>query len=183
MHRGWLLIVACLASCSTMTIRISRSEVQADLARRFPREVDKQVIVIRASDPEIELPGGRDVVAIRLRLDAETTGGRSHLRGTTRVEGRIDYVAAEHAFYLRDPRVTELELSSAEGHGVLTRLASKLEDHVVVDAAARAAIAELLRHHPIYRLDARRSAREAKAIRHLRSVRVDGDDLVMVVGL
>lgn len=188
MHPRWLVAFAfaLVSGCSTMTMRISRGELQADLAKRFPREADKHVVTIRASDPRIDFPGAPDVVGVRLRLDATTASGNSHLSGTTRVEGRIEYVAAEHAFYLRDPRVTALELAAPDGDGALARLVDKAHHTIgtsLIERAASAAVEELLRHNPIYRLDAKRSAKEAKAIRHLRRVRIDGDDLVLEVAL
>ncbi len=169
-----------------MTMRISRSELQADMAKRFPVVADKHVIVLRASDPHIEFPGRADVLAIRLRVDATSASGHSHLAGTTRVEGRIEYVEAEHAFYLRDPAVTELVVAPPTGDGSLTRVADGASDALgtrLIERATRSAIAEVLRTHPFYRLDATRSPKEAKAIRHLRSVHVDGHDLVLEVGL
>lgn len=158
-----------LASCTT-TMRVSREDLQDDVARRFPREIDKRVVVVRASEPQIEFPGAPDVLGLRLHVDVALASGRSQLAGTARVEGRLDYVASEHAFYLREPRVTELELDAPEGTRHLSR------------AVAREAIVELLRDHPLYRLDARRSEREAKAIRHLRSAHIRGQDLVLTVG-
>lgn len=180
-----IAVVLVAAGCST-TMRISRGELQADLARRFPVEADKRLVVVRAANPQIELPGGRDLLGVRLDLDAVSASGNSHLRGSARVEGRVEYVRAEHAFFLRDPRVTELVLLPPAGDGALARVVDHA-DHVfggtLVEHAARAAIEQLLRTHPIYRLDARRSTKEAKAIRHLRSVHVDGQDLVLEVAL
>ena len=167
----WLQIAVLLvlAGCTT-TMRVSREDLQDDVARRFPREIDKHVVVVRASEPEIEFPGAPDVLGLRLHVDVTSPSGRSRLAGTTRVEGRLEYAASEHAFYLREPRVTELELDAPAGTRHLSR------------AVAGEAIAELLRDHPLYRLDARRSEREAKAIRHLRSAHIRGQDLVLTVG-
>ncbi len=160
-----MVAFALLSACSTMTIRIPRSELQADMARRFPVETDKHVVLLKASDPQIELFG--DKAAVRLRLEA--TSHHSRLTGTSRVEGRIEYVATEHAFYLRDPKVTELVLDA--------------ESKPLLERACRSAVELLLRTHPVYRLDANRSAKEAKAIRHLRSVHVEDEHLVLEVGL
>ena len=181
-----VLACALLAGCSTMTMRISRSELQTDMATRFPVEANKHVAILTASDPQIEFPGRTDVLGVRLRLAATSHGGHSHLSGVARVEGRIEYVEAEHAFYVRDPEVTELELDPSHGDGTLARLidgANDVVDASLIERASRAVIEELLRTHPVYRLDAKRSKREAKAIRHLRSVRIEGEDLVLEVGL
>lgn len=180
-----VLTLALVAGCSTMTMRISRAELQSDLAKRFPVEADKHVVVLTASDPRIDMPGN-NALAVRLRLDAVSATGGSHLSGTTRVQGRIEYVAAEHAFYVRDPKVTELVLHPPEGDGWISRATDRARDAIgtrLIERAARSAVEELLRRRPVYRLDARRGPKEAKAIRHLRSVRVEGDDLVLVVGL
>lgn len=184
MHLSVLLALLA-AGCSTMTMRISRAELQADMAKRFPAKVDKRVIVLRASAPQIEFPGAPDVVAVRMRIDATSPSGRSRLSGTARVEGRIEYVRDERAFYLRDPDVTELAMDPPSGDGSLATAmsdASAALGHELVEEAAHVALEELLEHQPIYRLDPRRK-NDAKAIRHLRSVRVDGQDLVLEVAL
>lgn len=186
MYARWIALSLVLAAgCSTMTLRIPRTELQADMATRFPAEVDKRVIVLRASAPQIEFPGAPDVMAVRLRVDATSASGNSQLGGSARVEGRIEYVETEHAFYLRDPEVTDLELDPPQGDGSLARAAG--DAHLVVgfelvERAMRAAIEELLRHEPVYRLDARRE-KDAKAMRHLRRVRIVGQDLVAEVSL
>jgi hypothetical protein len=171
--RTVLVLVMLVAGCSTVTLRIPRDDLQTDMAKRFPIEADKHVVILTASDPQLELLGNVNRIAVRLRLQATTTSGDSQLTGTSRVEGRIEYVEAEHAFYLRDPKVTELQMDSA--------------DHVpgvrLIERASRSAVETLLRTHPVYRLDQRRSEKEAKAIRHLRSVRVEDQDLVLEVGL
>ncbi|MBS1122611.1 MAG: hypothetical protein H6Q90_4839 [Deltaproteobacteria bacterium] len=178
-----LAVLACSA-CSTLTMRISRAELQADLASRFPVNVDKQVVSVRFSEPLLDMPGEPARLGLRLQLEANTA--HSRLGGTVRVEGQIRYVESEHAFYLRDPKVTELRVDPIEASGPhesrLALLRSSLGSQVFADAT-RVAIEEALRVRPVYRLDAKRGAREAKAIRHLRSVRVDGHDLVLEVGL
>jgi hypothetical protein len=161
-----VLVTACSA-----TIRISRDELQDDLAKQFPREIDKHVFTLRASEPRVEFPG-LDLLAVRLRLEAMSASGNSRLAGNVRAAGRIEYVAAEQAFYLRDPKVTELTMDHA----------SSISRSGLVERGARAAVEELLRRHPVYRLDPRRS-KDAKAIRHLRSVRIEDQELVLEVGL
>lgn len=177
---AWVLA---LTACSS-TIRISRDELQADLAKQFPRDVDKHVLTLRASEPQVEFPGSPDILAVRLRLEATSASGNSRLAGTVGAAGRIEYVAGERAFYLRDPQVTELVLHPAEGEGTFSRAvnhAGSAFGQKLVERAARVAIVELLRRRPIYVLDARRK-KDAKAIRHLRSVRIEGQDLVLEVG-
>ncbi|MBA3462965.1 MAG: DUF1439 domain-containing protein [Deltaproteobacteria bacterium] len=171
--RTVLVALVLLAGCSTMTLRIPRDDLQADMAKRFPVEADKHVVTLTASDPQLELLGSVNRLAVRLRLQAASAGGTSQLSGTSRVEGRIEYVAAEHAFYLRDPKVTELQLDSSD----------RIAGQRLIERASRSALETLLRRHPVYRLDGKRSEKEAKAIRHLRSVRVEDQDLVLEVGI
>lgn len=71
--------------------------------------------------------------------------------------------------------------TTPEGDGKLTRLVRR--DARIVEPLARVALEKVLREHPIYQLDAHRSAEEAKTIRHLRSVPTDGSELVLEVGL
>lgn len=187
-HHRWLVIVVALvlSGCSTITMRISRNELQSDLAKRFPREVDKHVVTFRANDPRIDFPGQPEILGVRLRVEVTSASGNSRLAGTVRVEGELEYVASDHAFYLRDPKVTELVLNPAEGSGALSHAVHRAHGALgeqLVERAVRSAIEELLSTYPVYRLDARRSEREAKAIRHLRSAHIDGQDLVLEVGL
>jgi hypothetical protein len=182
--RAATLAFVFMAGCTT-TMRISLDELQANMARRFPVEIDKRVAVLKASDPRIELLGAPDKVAIRLRVDASSASGDSRVHGTIRVEGRIEYVAAEHAFYLREPRVTELAVEPPEGDGTLSRSVVRATDtlgNALVERAMRSVATEVVRREPLYRLDANRSKKEAKAIRHLRSVHTDGDDIVLEIG-
>jgi hypothetical protein len=161
--RIWVVAACLIAGCTT-TMRISRDELQADVAKRFPRDIDKLVVAVHASEPQIDFPGPPDVLGIRMHVEASTR--HHHSTGSARVEGRIEYDASQHAFFLRDPHVTDLTV-----------------DPPVLDQVARVAIVEMLERHPIYRLDERRSQREAKAIRHLRAAHIDGRDLVLTVGL
>ena len=154
-----------LAGCTT-TMRISRDELQADVAKRFPRDIDKIVLTVHASEPQIDFPGPPDLLGVRMNVDASTPSGHHHTSGTARVEGRLEYDSDQHAFYLRDAHVTELTV-----------------DPPVLEHVARGAIVDMLSRHPIYRLDERRSKREAKAVHHLRDAHIDGKDLVLTVGL
>jgi hypothetical protein len=179
-----ILALAVVSACS-MTMRIPRGKLEADMARRFPIDIDKHLVIVTASDPTIEFLGRTDVLALGLRVRMTSASGDSQVEGTSRVEGRIEYVEADHAFYLREPRVTELAIAPPTGDGSLARVVDGANRHYAarfVERAARAAIEQLLRVHPIYRLDPTRSEKEAKAIRHLRNVHIDGDDLVLEVG-
>jgi hypothetical protein len=182
MRTIWVTAFLIAAAGCTTTMRISRQELQADVVKRFPRDIDKHVVTLRASDPVIDFPGSPDMLGVSVRLDATTDSGNSHLGGTARVVGRLEYVSGEHAFYLRDGKVTELTLERPDGGGHLAR-AMHHADNALLERVARSALEELLRRQPIYRLDANRSKREAKAIRHIREAHIDGKDLVLRVGL
>jgi hypothetical protein len=164
-------------------MRISRDELQADVTKRFPRDYDKQVVKLRMSDPQLEFFEGRpDILGVRVRLDVTSAAGNSHIGGTANVEGALEYVKAEHAFYLRAANVKEIALDRPEGTGQGAKLLWHYSD-AALEHAARHAVEAGLEAHPIYRLDGKRSAREAKAIRHLRAAHIDGRDLVLTVGL
>lgn len=176
------LALIALCACTT-TMRISRDELQADVAKHFPRDVDKHAVQVRLSDPNVELPGS--LFAMRLRIAATSASGRSQVAGTARVEGNLEYVANEHAFYLRAARVTDLVLEPATGDGdaahTLNRAKATFGDALVA-RAVRSVIEEMLERRPIYRLDASRP-KDAKAIRHLRDARIEDGHLVLEVGL
>ena len=164
-----VLALLVLCACST-TIRVSRDDLQAEVANHFPREIDKRVVVLRLSDPEVSLPGSR--LDLRVRVEATTFTGRSTVAGTARVDGQLEYVEAEHAFYLRQPRVTQLDLDPATGPGHAAHLFNRVDTTGVV----RAGIVDVLVRHPIYRV------KDPKAARHLRSARIEDGKLLLRVG-
>ena len=171
------LVLVLLCACST-TIRISRDDLQADVAKHFPHEIDKHAVAIRLSDPEVALPGS--MLQLQVRVEATTVTGRSNVVGAARVEGKLEYVAAEHAFFLREPRVIELNLEPATGPGHAAHLFNRAGNGLV-ETAARAVIVDVLLRHPIYRLDPAKP-KDAKAIRHLRSARIEDGSLLLRVG-
>jgi hypothetical protein len=189
MRNRWVQITALFvasASCSTITMHVSRDELQADIEKRFPRVFEEQVVSLTLSEPEIDMSGAPGILGVKLRFAAASASERSRLDGVTRVEGRLEYVAQDHAFYLRDPVITDLALETPQGPGHLAHAMGRLRAVAgdrVIEHGVRDAIRKALVGHPIYRLDARRSEREAKAIRHLRRARVEGGELVLEVGL
>lgn len=182
-----ILLLGCVllgSACGTWTMTVTRQELQADIATRFPVEIDKHVVVVRLTDPVIEFPGPADRVALRMNVAANSA--LANTTGSVRAEGRIEYLEAEHAFYLREPVITDLHMNPPEAGSPAGGLIERLRAHVdpaMLDHLARSAAEEALRHQPIYRLDENRSEREAKAIRHLRSVHVRDDTLLLEVGL
>lgn len=149
------VLLFALTACS-YEMRISQGELQADLASHFPVELDEHVVVLRVSEPQLELlPDNR--VGVRVHVAADSPIGTLS-QGTVRAEGRLEYDETDHAFYARAPVVTELDVEH------LGRF----------ESTARFAVAEAMRHYPIYRLDANRG-------KHLRKVSVDGHDLLLEV--
>jgi hypothetical protein len=161
------LVLLLVCACST-TIRVSRDELQANVEDHFPKEIDKHVVAIRLSDPEVTLPGS--LFVIRVRVEATTFTGRSAITGVACVEGELEY--RDQAFYLREPRVTQLDLDPATGPGHAARLVNRVD----ITAATRAVVVDVLSRHPIYRL------KDPKAVRHLRSARVEDGSLLLKVG-
>ncbi|HUS32267.1 MAG TPA: DUF1439 domain-containing protein [Kofleriaceae bacterium] len=183
MRTIWVTAFLIALTACTTTMRISRDELQADLSKRFPKDIDKQIVRLQLSEPQIEFfPGRPDILGVRVHVDITTESGNSHVAGTANVEGALEYVEAEHAFYLRAARVKVLTLERPDGPGRAARLLDHASD-AALKHAARIAIEEVLERHAIYRLDAKRSPREAKAIRHLREAHIDGHDLVLRVGM
>jgi hypothetical protein len=167
-----------------LTLTLTREELQRDLATRFPVEIDHHVVVVRLADPVLEFPGVGDHVALRVTVVLSSLLANS--TGDLRVEGRIAYVEAEHAFYLREPNITSFHMNAPTPGSPAGGLLERVNDHVdsaTLDHLARAGAEQALRQRPIYRLDAARSENEARAIRHLRALHVRNDALLIEVGL
>lgn len=174
-----LLIVALAAgwwfvASRSMQIRISEEEILAALAPRFPlSQTHFLVLQLELDSPRLRLQEDSDRIAMGVdaRLAVNVGRRREPIGASIDLETGLRYVASEAAFYLDQPLITELDVS-----GVPEKWSERAQE--VLSAAAGVAVT----HTPIYRLKSD-DARQAAARMVLRDVRVEGNELVVTLGL
>jgi len=166
------LLCSTMAGCrsSTVTVRLSREDIQRRLDPAFP--VSQEILLTRLvfEHPKVILNDGSDRIGVGLdvRVEIPVLGPRS---GSVTLSGGLDYRREQKAFFLRDPKLDQVEvggLTAAE----LAPIRGSLE------SVARGALTVL----PIYELRERNAA-ESTAERVLRRVWVKDGYVYAELGL
>ena len=102
-------IAGCPGKSGTLTVKVSREEIQRRLDATFP--VDQQVLLTRVvlEHPKVILTNGSDRIGVGLdvRVEIPIVGPRS---GSVTVSGGIDYRREQKAFFLRDPKLEQIQV-------------------------------------------------------------------------
>jgi len=113
-----LLLVAAMASAwwavktfsPEMTVELSRDDIQAQLAPKFPAEKCLlQVVCLELREPRLRLDEGADRVGLTAQFTA--TLGKRTMPGIVAFTGRPRYEPTNGAFYLDDVQVSEFQMS------------------------------------------------------------------------
>lgn len=182
--RGLLLITSLLIvslatawwflASRSLQIRISEAEILAALAPRFPlAQTHFLVLQLELDSPRLRLLEDRNRIAMGIdaRLAVSVGRQREPIGASVDLETGLRYVANEAAFYLDQPLITALDVS-----GVPEKWSERARE--VLSAAAGVAVTRT----PVYRLKSD-DARQAAARMVLRDVRVEGNELVVTLGL
>jgi hypothetical protein len=90
-------------------VRLSRDDIQRRLDTAFP--VDQQLLLTRVvlEHPKVILTNGSDRIGVGLdvRVEIPIVGPRS---GSVTLSGGIDYRREQKAFFLRDPKLDQVEV-------------------------------------------------------------------------
>lgn len=154
--------------------RVPETKLQASLDEKLPLEKTYlKVFAVSLNNPRVDLDKETDRVkgGLDISVTIGALGFSRQFDGTVDASGSVAYVPEEGAFYVKDPAVENLTLP-----GVPDRYQTQ------VDAAAARAIEDFYATHPVYRLEGRTS-KEKAARMLLKTVDVDGDTLVVTLGL
>lgn len=163
-----LAIVAC--NSNEVTVTLTRDEIQARVAPRFPITKNWLVVNIVLREPEIFLPEDANQIGINMLVDVnvpllKTISG--HLKATAVPR----YDAESRSFYLDQATVERLDLP-----GLMPELQDKARS--AVESMAR----QELGKHPIYELKGR-NLKEITAAYSLREVQVRDGKLRAIFAL
>jgi uncharacterized protein DUF1439 len=164
--RGIVALALLMLPACTVTRTVTRDQLQARLAERFPVEKRRAVLVARLSNPMLAFVGERLSVA----LDIEATAAVWTTVGHAVLEGSIEYRPDDGGIYVRDPVVRALELDKVP-----------VEFREQMRLACEQLLAAYFVDHPLYALDAAHGGIEAKARQHLRRVYIANDALTLVL--
>ena len=172
----WLLLLFALlitmVGCNSgdMVVTLTRDEIQARVAPRFPITKNWLVVNIVLRDPEIFLPEGTNQIGINMLVEVnvpllKTISG--HLRATAAPR----YDAESRSFYLDQATVERLDLP-----GLMPELQDKAR------SAAESMARQELGKHPIYELKGR-NLKEITAAYSLKEVQVRDGKLRAIFAL
>jgi hypothetical protein len=152
MNRRLLLVIggsALLAGCASTprTVEISREQLQADLARRFPmQERYLELLDVRASRPRVQTLPESNRLRVQVALAATDRILRRTLDGELDLSFGLLWEAADASMRMADVRVERLDLSglppALQGHGL--RLGAFLAERLLEDSVLHRFSAEEL---------------------------------------
>ncbi|SDZ89566.1 DUF1439 domain-containing protein [Microbulbifer marinus] len=156
------------------TVKIPEAEIQQNLAKGLP--VSKSYLTIfelTLDNPRVDLveDSGRIVAGMDVALRIDATDDKRVFRGSVDISGLPHYVPATGEFHLQDLKIDRLSLE-----GLPDKQTERTR--MVIEAALK----EYYRRHPIYTLKAT-DIRQLAARLTLRRVSVEGDDLIIVLGI
>jgi len=111
-----LLLAGCAGLGVPRSIRLSESELQAQLARRFPMQRSLlDMLDLKLSDPVVRLDAAANRLATELTLSgSERRSGRS-LQGRLALDYGLRYEPADGSIRLVQPRVESLQFGDVPG--------------------------------------------------------------------
>ncbi|MFP4616010.1 MAG: DUF1439 domain-containing protein [Thiohalorhabdus sp.] len=155
-------------------VRLTEPEIQKQLDEQLPLTKTYLVIIeVTLNNPRIDLVEDSDRVRAGLDVEFNITGyqGSKPLEGTVDATSGIAYRAEEGQFYLSDPVIEALKVQ-----GISEEYMDKAKK------ALTEALAEYYKDQPIYTLDPE-DRKQAVARMVLKDVRVEGEELVLTLGV
>ena len=173
--RSIVFILLSLLSCTAQvahawTIELTEDELQTKVNRALPIEKKKLLFTVRVSSIDVELKEGSERVGLVADMEIKTP----HLstgKGRAYIDGKLVYNPADGAFYLREPRVTEVKFENIP-----------VQYHRLVGKILQRAITRRLAKTPVYKLNDNKTKHQVAKIL-LKSVRVVDQKLVLELGL
>lgn len=161
-----LIILITLAGCKAneTVVTLTRDEIQARVAPRFPITKNWLVLSLVLSEPEIFLPEGTNRVGINTRVELNIPLLKT-ISGYLGIAAAPRYDAEAKSFYLDQATVERLDLP-----GLAPELQGKARE--AIESIARQELAK----RPIYELKGR-NLKEITAAYTLQEVQVQGGKL------
>lgn len=158
----------------TFEVRISEQQIHQKLAEKLPlQKTYLYLFELTLENPRVDLLEDSGRIAAGLDVRVRIKGGAEDrvLHGTVDASGKLRYAAAEGQFYLSDPEIEKLSVA-----GLPEKRTAQIRS--VVETA----LSEYYADHPVYRLQSDDIKQTAVKV-VLKDVSVDGDDLVVTMGL
>lgn len=158
----------------TFEVRIPEQQIRQKLAEKLPlQKTYLYLFELTLENPRVDLleDSGRIAAGLDIRVRIKGGGEDRVLRGTVDASGSLRYAAAEGQFYLAEPEIEKLSVS-----GLPEKRTAQIRS--VIETA----LGEYYAEHPVYRLNTD-DIKQATAKMVLKNVSVDGDDLVVTMGL
>ena len=167
-----LVILATIVGCNSneVAINVTRDEIQARVAPRFPITKNWLVVNIVLREPEIFLPEGANQIGINMLVDVNVPLIKT-ISGKLKATAVPRYDAEAKSFYLDQATVERLDLP-----GLMPELQDKARS--AVESMAR----QELTKHPIYELKGR-NLKEITAAYSLKEVQVRDGKLRAIFAL
>lgn len=156
-------LIACLGlvlpGCAQVfSLKYSADELNERMKPLFPLQHTQGPFTLKLTEPQVELNDKENRLGIRFNVEAEALGLSS--KGSTLIDGTVEYRKSDHSFYIANPMVKDLSMG-----GVAPVLLSSLRK------ALNAVSPLLLKDKPVYTLNPA-AAKEALAITYLKDVRI-----------
>lgn len=158
----------------TVEIRIPEQQIRQRLAEKLPlRKTYLYIFELTLENPRVDLreDSGRIVAGLDIRVRIRGGAEDRVLHGTVDASGSLRYAAAKGQFFLAAPKIEQLSIAGLPE-----------ERTAQVRAVLETALAEYYADHPIYRLKTG-DVKQAAAKLVLKDVAVDGNELVVTMGL
>jgi hypothetical protein len=162
------LAAGCTPKPPTITVTLTRAQLQKEIAKRFPVTQEKFLITATLRKPEVILREGDERIGLGLEAELKLPV-LAPVKGRIAAVGDPVYDSREKAFFFRNPKIEKLGIPG-------------LEEHPEVKLAVEALAGPVLQGTPVYRLEGR-TLQEVTAEYVLREVSVQDGKLHLTLGL
>ncbi|WP_237065722.1 DUF1439 domain-containing protein [Microbulbifer guangxiensis] len=155
-------------------IRIPEARLQQRFEQRLPlTKTYLKIFDVTLENPRVQLQEetGRIGAGMDIQVELRTPNKTRQIQGTVDMTGLVRYEAGSGTFYLNEPRIERLELGNLE-EPTLERVRTLIQR----------ALEEYFSLQPLYELKPG-DIRQRAARMVLRKVEVQGDELVITLGL
>ncbi len=129
---------AAAANDLTMTITLSKDDLQRRLDRMFPVTREETITSVTLSQPAVLLKQGSDRIGLRVRIDG-LFAQEFKASGVAALDGKLRFNGKSGEFYLDDPQLRELTVQDA------VPVYQEFLRH-----SAQVGLSELLAQQPVY---------------------------------